>query len=88
MLQDPVRYSLGGGSSASHMTATNMLDVLSRLPDCAGEASDTVSAYTQVKMEDDPKLFQLLEGELFVTISKPKIVGQHDRPCGTNRDFF
>ena len=37
------------GSSASHMTAANVSDVISRLPDCAGEASDAVSAYTLEK---------------------------------------
>ena len=42
------------GSSASHMTAAQVLDVVSRLLDCAGEASDAVSAYTQVTMEDAP----------------------------------
>ena len=35
------------GSSASHMTAADVFDVSSRLPDCAGEASDVVSAYTK-----------------------------------------
>ena len=44
------------GSSASHMTAARVLDVISRLPGYAGQASDAVSAYTQVKMEDTPKL--------------------------------
>ena len=43
------------GSSASHMTAAKVLDVISRLPGCAGRASDTVSAYTQVKMKGGPK---------------------------------
>ena len=31
------------------MTAAAVLDVISRLLDCAGEASDAVSVYTQVK---------------------------------------
>ena len=43
------------GSSASHMTAAKVLDVKSRLPGGAGQASDAVSVYTQVKMEDAPK---------------------------------
>ena len=33
------------------MTAAQVRDVLSRLPRCAGQAGDAVSAYTQVKME-------------------------------------
>ena len=44
------------GSSASHMTAAKVLDVM---PGCAGQASDAVSAYTQVKMEDAPKLLKI-----------------------------
>ena len=40
------------GSSASQMTAAKVMDVISRLPGCAGQAADAVSAYTQVKMED------------------------------------
>ena len=42
-------------SSASQMTAAKVIDIISRLPVCAGEAADAVSAYTQVKMEDAPK---------------------------------
>ena len=42
------------GSSASQMMATKVMDITSRLPGCAGQAADAVSAYTQVKMEDAP----------------------------------
>ena len=45
-------------SSASQMTAAKIMDIISRLPGCAGQAADAVSAYTQVKMEDAPKLFK------------------------------
>ena len=38
------------GSSASHMTAAKVLDVISRLPGCAGKASDFLCPHTQVKM--------------------------------------
>ena len=37
------------GPSASHMTAANIVDVISRLPGCSRQAADAVSAYTQVK---------------------------------------
>ena len=37
------------GSSASQMTAASVMDIISRLPGCAGQAADAVSAYTQVK---------------------------------------
>ena len=46
------------GSSASQMTAAKVMDIISRLPGCAGQAADAVSAYTQVKMEDAHKLFK------------------------------
>ena len=44
------------GSSASQMTAAKIMDIISRLFGCDGQAADAVSAYTQVKMEDAPKL--------------------------------
>ena len=40
------------GSSASQMTAAKVMDIISRVPGCAGQTADAVSAYTQVKMED------------------------------------
>ena len=43
------------GSSASQMTAAKVMEIISRLPGCAGQAADAVSACTQVKMEDAPK---------------------------------
>ena len=46
------------GSSASQMTAAKVMDIISRLPACDGQAADAVSAYTQVKMEDAHKLFK------------------------------
>ena len=51
------------GSSASHMTAAKVMDILSRLPRCAGQAADAVSAYTQVKMEDAHKLLKIPKSE-------------------------
>ena len=47
------------GSSASQMTAAKIMDIISRLPGCDGQAADAVSAYTQVKMEDAHKLFKI-----------------------------
>ena len=46
------------GSLASQMTAAKVMDIISRLPGCAGQAADAVSAYTQVKMEDAPKIIE------------------------------
>ena len=39
------------GSSASQMTAAKVMDIISRLPGCAGQAADGVSGYTLVKMK-------------------------------------
>ena len=51
------------GSSASQMTAAKVMDITSRLPGCAGQAADAVSAYTQVKKEDAPKLCKIPKSE-------------------------
>ena len=42
------------------------MDVFSRLPGCAGQAADAVSACTQVQMEDAPQLLKIQK----VTMSK------------------
>ena len=47
------------GSPASKMIAAKVMDVISRLPGCAGQAADAVSACIQVKMEDAPKLLKI-----------------------------
>ena len=39
------------GSSASQMTAAKVMNIISRLPACAGQAADAVSASTQVKLK-------------------------------------
>ena len=39
------------------------MDVISRLPGCAGQAADAGSAYTQVKMEDEPLLFTKIRSQ-------------------------
>ena len=51
------------GSSASQMTAAKVMDIIFRLPGCAGQAADAVSAYTQVKMEDAPTLLKIPKSE-------------------------
>ena len=45
-------------SSASQMTAAKIMDNIPRLPGCAGQAADAISAYTQVKMEEVPKIIE------------------------------
>ena len=74
------------GSSASQMTAAKIMDIISRLPGCDGQAADTVSAYTQVKMEDAHKLLKIPKSEcLDIWIRLPrhkmaKIMVQYGRP--------
>ena len=51
------------GFSASQMTAAKIMDIISRLPGCDGQAADAVSAFTQVKMEDAHKLFKIPKSE-------------------------
>ena len=45
------------------MTAANVMDIISRLPGCAGQAAVAVSANTQLKMEDAPKLLKIPKPE-------------------------
>ena len=54
------------------MTAGEVLDVISRLPGCSGQASDAVSAHTQVELKDAPELHLSEEDCPMVWISLPK----------------
>ena len=45
------------------MTAAKIMDIISRLPGCAGQAADAVSAYTQEKVEDAHKLLKIAKSE-------------------------
>ena len=51
------------GSSASQMTAAKIMDIISRLPNCDGQAADAVSAYTQVKWKDAHNLLKIPKSE-------------------------
>ena len=51
------------GSSASEMTAAKVMDIKSRLPRCAGQAADAISAYSQIKIEDAPTLLNVPKSE-------------------------
>ena len=46
------------GSSASQMTAAKVMDIISRLLGCTGQAADAVSAKTQAK---DGRCFEITE---------------------------
>ena len=49
MILDLMQFLHNKGSSASQMIAAKVMDIISRLPRCAGQAADAVSACTQVK---------------------------------------
>ena len=43
--------------------AAKLVDVIARLPDSDGQAADAISAFTQVKMEDAPRLLRTPKSE-------------------------
>ena len=45
------------------MTAAKIMDVIARSPGCDGQAADAVSAFSQVKMEDPPRLLRIAKSE-------------------------
>ena len=70
------------GSSASHMTAAKVMDYISRPPGCPGQAAGAVSAYTQVKMEDEPSLSEVRMSRYLdtsTTTQMAKIMVQYGR---------
>ena len=82
------------GTSSSHMVATKFLDAIARLPDCDGEDSDAMSAYTQVKLDEIRQI--LGKGHEFVdawvSLPRSKIPrkSQHmDKPvCPLRRNLY
>ena len=73
------------GSSASQMTAAKIMDIISRLLGCDGQAEDAVSAYTQEKMEYALKLLNSKIGvsrhlDSSTTTQMAKIMVQYGRP--------
>ena len=74
------------GSSASQMTAAKIMDIISRLLGCDGQAADAVSDYTHIKMEDAHKLLKIQKSECpDICIRLPrhkmaKIMVQYGRP--------
>ena len=77
------------GSSASQMTAAKVMDIMSRLPGCGGQAADAISAYTQVKMEDAPKLLKILKSKCpDIWIRLQSTNGQNHGPVWKIRSFL
>ena len=62
-------------SSASQMTAAKVMDIISRLPGCSGQAADAVSAYTQVKKENASSSLKFPKSEcpdIWIRLTKHK----------------
>ena len=77
------------GSSASQMTAAKVMETISRLPGCAGQAADAVSAKTQVKMEDAPKLLKIPKSECpGIWIRLPRDNGLNHGPVSKTQSFL
>ena len=74
------------GSSASQMTAAKIMNIISRLPGCDGQAAGAVSAFSQVKMEDAHKLLKIPQIgksrhlDSSTTTQVAKIMVQYRRP--------
>ena len=77
------------GSSGSQMTAAKIMDIISMLPGCAGQAADTISAYTQVKMADAP-IFLKIQNRSVQTfgIVYHDTSGQNHGPIWKIQSFF
>ena len=58
MIQDHTQHLL----NKDHQPQ-KVMDIISRLHGCAGQAADAVSAYTQIKMEDAPTLLKIPKSE-------------------------
>ena len=74
------------GSSASQMTAAKVMDIISRLPGCARQAADAVSAYTQVKQGRCSKITEIHKWDcpdIWIRLPRhkwPKSWSQYGRP--------
>ena len=78
------------GSSTFQMTAAILMDVIARLPGCDGQTADAISAYTEVNLEDAPRLLKILRNGMSrclhtsSTTQMAKIMGKHRRSCSTS----
>ena len=81
-----MQYFTQQGSSASQMTAAKVMDIISRLPGCDGQAADAVSAYTQVKNGRCSNINQIFKIGMSrhldssTTTQMAKIMVQYGRP--------
>ena len=78
------------GSSASQMTAAKVMFIFSRLPECAGQAADAVSAYTQVKNGRCSKIMENSKVRMFrfLDFSTTTQNGQNHGPVWKIQSFL
>ena len=76
----------GSYAVLTEQRSSAVMDIISRLPGCAGQAADAVSAYTQVTMEDAPKIIENSQFGMSrhmdssTTTQVAKIMVQYGRP--------
>ena len=80
-----MQYSLNKDHQPHQLTAAKVMDIISRLPGCAGQAADAMSLYTKVTMEDaeiDENSQIGMSGFLdtFSTTPMAQIMVQYGRP--------
>ena len=54
-----MQYAQNKDHKHHKLTAAKEMEIKARLPGCGGQAADAVPAYTQVRMEDAPKLLKV-----------------------------
>ena len=79
---DIAKDDSGAYAVLTEQTAAKAMDVTARVPDCDGHAADAVSACTELKLEDAPRLLKIPESECpDVWIRLPRhmaeILGKH-----------
>ena len=88
---DSVSYAVftEQGSSVSQMITAKVMDIISRLLGCAGQAADAVSVFTKVKFEDDPTLMKILKFEcLDIWICLPRTNSLNHGPVWKIQSFL
>ena len=58
-----MQFSLNKDHQHLNWQQQKVMDIISKLPWCAGEAADAVSVFSQVKMGDAPKLLKIPKSE-------------------------
>ena len=70
MNDDSGSYAVFSEQGSSQMAAAKVMDIILRLPECAGQAAHALSVCTQVKMEYAPTLLKILD--IWIRLQKHK----------------